>query len=137
MSTRVLVVEDMDVLYKILYKNLQASLPMEKFQFIRVSTMLQALEVLDEDWDVILMDYHLGTQKTEKDGVQFYTGADLVTYRRKFEAENPDRQRAQIVAITGTAEFGAEITKAGGDLAFPGGGRSSRHVIEYLQSWCT
>ena len=136
MSTRVLVVEDMDILYKILYNNLQDGLPMEKFQFIRVSTMRQALEVLDEDWDVILMDYHLGTLETKKDGVQFYTGADLVTYRRKFEAENPERKRAQIVGITGPAEFCEKLAEAGSDMGFPGGGRSSRGIIEYLQTWC-
>ncbi len=105
----------MDVLYKILLKSLRKSLPMEEFNFTRVSTKATALDVLEQDWDVILMDYHLGTQETIRDGVEFLNGADLVAYRRRFEEANPER-KAYIIGMAGLDKYNQLLEIEGVDV---------------------
>lgn len=139
MPIEVLVVEDMDVLYKILLKSFRQALPMEEFNFTHVGTKAAALDVLDQDWDVILMDYHLGTQETIRDGVEFRNGADLVAYRRKIEGIDPEK-KAYIIGMAGLDKYNARLEIKGTDLTCsrhtPGtvtGAEIIEHLLAYLQ----
>jgi len=119
MSTRVLVVEDDENIYQnYLMRIFGELLSMEKFEFTRVGNIYTALEALEEDWDIILMDYHLGVQYVERKGMHFRNGADLVAYRRTLEEADPKLSKPQIAGIAGSTVCNTKIVNAGANAAF-------------------
>lgn len=88
---KVLVVEDDEVFYQdYLLRLFAKSLPMEQLQFTHVPNIERALEKMIELWDVILMDYALGSAfKVEQTGSIFRDGKDLITLRRQLESSRP------------------------------------------------
>jgi len=85
---RILVVEDQEDFYKdYLLRIFEKLLPMEKVNITHVPTLGAALAALLEPWNMVLMDYTLGS-KVEFLGDTVRDGADLVRFRRAVEAEN-------------------------------------------------
>ena len=81
---RLLIIEDLDEIYEYLERILTNLLPKERIEITRAATILDALELIREPWDVILMDYALGeTASIEGDPIK--NGADLVKVRRAVE----------------------------------------------------
>ena len=92
MSLRVLVVEDNEEIYQYFMRIFENILEIEKFEFVHVTTVQGAIEILGGQWDVILMDYTLG-ESAEVDGAIFRNGVDLINYRRvleNFSKDTPD-----------------------------------------------
>ncbi len=84
MSLRVLIVEDNQGLHQYFMRIFEHKLDVAQFEFVCASTIQAALEVLPEQWDVILMDYAMG-ESAKIDQMTFRNGADLVAYRRSLE----------------------------------------------------
>ncbi len=84
MSLRVLIVEDNEEIYHYFMRIFEHKLDTAQFEFVCASTIQAALEVLPEQWDVILMDYAMG-EAAKLDEMSFRNGADLVSYRRTLE----------------------------------------------------
>ena len=82
MVVKVLVIEDMDVLYELMLRKFEKALSIDNFEFTNVKTIPFALDSLEQDWDAILVDYYLGVQHGERGESCFRNGADLVAYRR-------------------------------------------------------
>ena len=105
MSLKVLVVEDNEEVYQYFMRLFEHILEVERFEFVHVSTIQAALEVLPEEWDVVLMDYALG-KAAEIDQMTFRNGADLVSYRRALEdmaSQEGAEQRCPKCRIVGTS----------------------------------
>jgi CheY-like chemotaxis protein len=84
---RLLVVEDHDDFYEdYLLRIFKKTLPMDKITIVRAADLAQALEVLPEPWDMMLMDYSLGAA-TEYHEETVKNGADLVGIRRVMETK--------------------------------------------------
>jgi CheY-like chemotaxis protein len=81
---RLLIVEDLDDIYQYYERILTNLLPKEKIEITRASTILDALELIREPWDVILMDYALG-EAASIEGDPIRNGADIVKVRRAIE----------------------------------------------------
>ncbi len=89
---RLLIIEDLDEIYEYYERILSNLLPKEQIEFSRAATILDALELLQEPWDVILMDYAMG-EAASIEGTPIRNGADLVKLRRAIEAEpQPDEE---------------------------------------------
>ncbi len=81
---KLLVVEDVDLVYQYIERILTNLLPKERLEITRAATLRDSLELIREPWDVILMDYAMGDSATLEDAV-IRTGADLVQLRRSIE----------------------------------------------------
>ncbi len=123
MSLRVLVVEDNEELYQYFLRLFENLLDMEKFEFTHVSTIQGALDALDDEWDIILMDYELGVAG-EANGTQVRNGADLITYRRTLEematqvGVDQSCPKCQIVGTSSSRITNNILMKAGADLVY-------------------
>jgi len=95
---RLLVIEDLDDIYEYYERVLINLLPKEKIEITRATTILDALELIQEPWDVILMDYALG-ETASIEGASVKHGADLIKVRRAVEN--------QLAAGTGDPSTGA------------------------------
>jgi len=115
---RVLVVEDMQVLYDLMLQTFEKSFSMEKFEFTNVKSIPAALDALEQDWDAILMDYYLGVPFGERQGLSFEHGADLITYRRTLEKDDPQKKKAYIIGISGSELRNQEMVAAGAAAHF-------------------
>lgn len=84
---RLLVVEDQAEFYQdYLLRIFEKMLPMETISVVHVPTLDAALVALVGEWDMILMDYSMGS-KTEFMGDPVRDGADLVRFRRAVEQQ--------------------------------------------------
>jgi len=92
---RLLIVEDVDEIYEYLERILMNLLPKERIETSRAATILDALELIREPWDVILMDYAMGEGVTIE-GSPIRNGADLVKVRRALEAPLAERIEASV-----------------------------------------
>jgi hypothetical protein len=117
-NLRVLVVEDIDALYEYFMNVCENLLPVEKFEFVNAQTVEAALEVIGENWDVIVMDYYLGSAEAEKDGVRFQKGTDLIAYRRELEAGDVGKKKAHIVGISASRVHFGYLSDSGADEVY-------------------
>ncbi len=133
MSLKVLVIEDMEVLYKYVMRLFEKTLSIENFEFTNVQTIPLALEALEQDWDVILMDYYLGALHGERGEASFRNGADLVAYRRALEEAEPEKKKARIIGFSGSVVCNDHMASVGATCSFlkddvPG-------IAEMLEGW--
>jgi len=96
----------------------EKSFSMEKFEFTNVKSIPAALDALEQDWDAILMDYYLGVPFGERQGLSFEHGADLITYRRTLEKDDPQKKKAYIIGISGSELRNQEMVAAGAAAHF-------------------
>ncbi len=118
MVLEVLVIEDMEISYKVMLRGLEKLLLMDNFEFINVKTIPLALDALEQDWDTILIDYYLGAPYGERQGSSFEHGADLVTYRRALEEDDPEKKKAYIIGISGSDLRNQEMVGVGATCSF-------------------
>ncbi len=118
MVLKVLVIEDMEISYKVMLRGLEKPLLMGKFEFTNVKSIPAALDALEQDWDAILMDYYLGLQYGERQGSSFEHGADLIAYRRTLEKDDPEKKKAYIIGISGSDLRNQEMVDAGATTHF-------------------
>jgi CheY-like chemotaxis protein len=118
MSVRVLVVEDLELLYEYLMNVFQNILPMEHFEFVNVQTTEAAVEALEEDWDAIIVDHHIGPGGPQVGEKRIRTGADLVTHRRQLEQSQPDKPGALLIAASANHVNNRYLLSAGADCAY-------------------
>jgi CheY-like chemotaxis protein len=83
---RLLIIEDLDEIYQYYERILTNLLPKEQIEITRAATILDALELIRDPWDVILMDYALG-ETASIEGTPIKNGGDLVKVRRAVESE--------------------------------------------------
>jgi CheY-like chemotaxis protein len=83
---RLLVIEDLDEIYEYYERVLINLLPKEKIEITRAATILDALELIQEPWDVILMDYAVG-EPASIGGASVKHGADIIKVRRAVESQ--------------------------------------------------
>lgn len=101
---RLLVVEDIDEIYEYLERILMNLLPKERIEISRAATIRDALELMHEPWDVILMDYAMG-EGVNIEGSPIKNGRDLVKVRRAIETEHDHVAKAVKVANRLTPSF--------------------------------
>jgi len=118
MVLKVLVIEDMDISYKVMLRGLEKLLLMQNFEFINIKTIPLALDALEQDWDTILIDYYLGVPYGERQGSSFEHGADLVKYRRALEEDNPEKKKAYIIGISASVLRNEEMVGVGATCSF-------------------
>ncbi len=118
MSLRILIVEDMDVLYEIVLQKLEEELSITDFEFTNVKTIPFALDALEQDWDAILMDYYLGFQYGERGESCFRNGADLIAYRRALEEAEPEKRKTHIIGFSGSDLRNNDMIDAGATCSF-------------------
>ncbi len=118
MVLKVLVIEDMDISYKVMLRGLEKLLLMQNFEFINIKTIPLALDALEQDWDTILIDYYLGVPFGERQGSSFENGADLITYRRTLEKDDPEKTKAYIIGISGSDLRNEEMVGVGATCSF-------------------
>ena len=116
---RLLIIEDLDEIYQYYERILTNLLPKEQIEITRAATILDALELIRDPWDVILMDYALG-ETASIEGSPIRNGADLVKVRRAVEN--------QLAAGVGDPSTGATQYPA----SFIIGTSSSTVTNEYL-----
>ncbi len=80
MSTRILIVEDNSGIYDYYMRFFNILLDMDQMEIVRARDMIEALPILAQQWDIILMDYDLGPAHVYED-TKFKCGADLIAYR--------------------------------------------------------
>ena len=113
---RVLVVEDNVDFYNNYLSRLFAHLlPMNKIEMVHASTLTEALDKIDEKWDVILMDYSLD-KPVELDGHKIKDGVDLVSIRRAVEGS--DGPASFIIGISSNQVGNRLMVGAGADTSF-------------------
>ncbi len=116
---RLLIVEDLDDIYDYYERILINLLPKEKIEITRAATILDTLELIQEPWDVILMDYALGEAASiENDPVR--NGADLIKLRRAVEAANDGCggiERAFIIGTSSNMVTNEYLVKEGADTS--------------------
>lgn len=138
MSLRVLVIEDNEELYQYFLRLFENLLDMTAFEFTHVSTIQGALDILEEEWDVVLMDYEMGVAG-EANGTQVRNGADLITYRRALEdmasQEGADQNcpKSHIIGTSSSRVCNMSLVKAGADAAYLK--LEVPDIAKYLQSW--
>ena len=108
-----MVVEDMQVTYDVVLRDLEKLLSMEDFEFINVQTIPSALDALEQDWDAILMDYGIGFQCGERGESCFRNGADLVAYRRALEKDEPEKKKVHIIGFSASNLRNDDMVDAG------------------------
>jgi len=85
---RVLIVEDnVDIYDDYLFRIFNNLLPMDRIEVEHSATLSEAVSKIQEDWDVILMDYALG-KAINHEGHKIKDGADLVEMRRIIEEKS-------------------------------------------------
>jgi CheY-like chemotaxis protein len=119
---RVLVVEDNTEFYEQeLLRFFDKLLPMDKLEIVRAGGLEEALTMVAEPWDMVLVDYFLGAAALGlptpdgEESKRVKHGADFVEVRRRVEAEGS--QRATIVGISNVTIGNALIVKAGADCS--------------------
>jgi CheY-like chemotaxis protein len=115
---RLLVIEDLDEIYEYYERVLINLLPEEKIEITRAATILAALELIQEPWDVILMDYALGEiASIERAPVKH--GADLIKVRRAVEASGDASSLipAFIIGTSSSTVTNEFLVKAGADAS--------------------
>jgi len=123
MSLRVLIIEDNEEIYHYFMRIFEHKLDTTQFEFVCASTIQAALEVLPEQWDVILMDYAMG-EAAKLDEMSFRNGADLVSYRRALESmatqEGADQNcpACRIVGTSSNTVCNDLINKAGANSSY-------------------
>lgn len=123
MGIKVLIVEDNQELHKYFMRIFENILDVAQFEFVCASTIQAALEVLPEQWDVILMDYDMG-ESAEIDQMTFRNGADLTAYRRSLEematqeGADQDCPRCQIVGTSSNTVSNMLMERQGADATF-------------------
>ncbi len=118
MALKVLVVEDIDTLYKRIIRELKKILLTDDFEFTNVDTLSHALDALEKDWDVVIMDYYLGAAYGARDEVVFKDGGDLIAYRRGLEAAEPRRKKSHILGFSGSDDCNDHMVAVGADCSF-------------------
>ena len=118
MPLKILVIEDMEVSYNFVLRELGKLLSMKKFEFINVKTIPLALDALEQDWDAILMDYYLGAPYGQRRGSSFENGADLITYRRTLERDDPEKKKVHIIGISASDRRNRQMADAGATCYF-------------------
>jgi len=117
---RVLVVEDNTEFYENeLLRFFGELLPMDRIELVRVASLEEAMTVVNDPWDAILVDYFMGpavpAPEGEEDGKRVKHGADFVEVRRKLEKGG---EPAQIIGISNVQIGNALIVKAGASTSF-------------------
>ena len=123
---RILVVEDRTAYYQdYLLRIFAKTLPMDEIHFTHVTNIAGGLEMLVEDWDVILMDYALGAaHKVEETGSVFRNGSDLVRLRRQLEhnsgalsEDGPTLPASFIIGISSNQVGNRAMVETGADTS--------------------
>ena len=114
---RLLVVEDQIAFYEdYLMRFFGRLLPMEKISVTHVPTIKAALVALLEPWDVILMDYQMGSLARFL-GDPVRNGADLTSFCRAVEQQR--QYPASRIVGTSSTEVGNRFIRAkGADCSF-------------------
>ena len=118
MSISILVVEDVKEIYEYYLRVFEQILPVEDIEFTHASSIKEACEVLEQPFDIILMDYALGAPFLAPGATKSITdGAGLVKVRRFLEGKNIVKP-AQIFGIS-SAKIGNDLLiKAGAHYAY-------------------
>lgn len=118
MSIRVLVVEDKPALYQE-YMNIFAHfLPLERMVFEHAATITGALEVIGEEWDVIVTGYSLGAKAPFRKRT-IRNGADLVDTRRMVENERQGPKASFIVGFSSSTATNELLERKGSNISLP------------------
>lgn len=137
MSLRVLIVEDNEEILGYFMRIFKHKLDISQFEFVCASTIQTALDVLPDQWDVILMDYAMG-EAAEIDQMTFRNGADLVSYRRTLEemaSQKGANQSCDPCLIVGTSSNTVSnvlINEAGANHSYLK--LNIPEIADYLQS---
>lgn len=114
-SLKLLIIEDLDEIYEYYERILANLLPVERIEFTRAATIQDALELINEDWDVILMDYALG-KNASIEGDPIRNGADLVKVRRALE-QAQEKAPAFIIGTSSSTVTNEFLVKEGADTS--------------------
>jgi CheY-like chemotaxis protein len=119
---RILTVEDNEEFYHTyLLRMFEKLLPVDKLQFVHTARVAEALELLQEKWALILMDYELpDTVKLAlEDGKQLSMrhGNALVLFRREAEKQE-GVPRTPIIGMASSRIGNHLLREAGADRAF-------------------
>ena len=116
---RLLIIEDLDEIYEYYERILTNLLPKEQIEITRAATILDSLELIREQWDVVLMDYALG-EVASIEGDPIRNGADLVKVRRAVEEADDGCggiERAFIIGTSSSMVTNEYLVKGGADTS--------------------
>jgi len=108
MSTKILVVEDVQAIYEYYLRVFEQILPMADLEFTHAGSIQAACAVLENPFDIILMDYSLGAPFLAPGATKpIRNGAELIQVRLLLERRGVVRQ---------ALFFGTSSSKIGNDL---------------------
>ena len=115
---KLLIIEDLDEIYQYYERILTNLLPKEQIEITRAATILDALSLIWEPWNVILMDYAMG-EGASIEGEPIKNGADLVKIRRAVEQKDEfsGNTPAFIVGTSSSTVTNEHLVKEGADTS--------------------
>lgn len=114
---RLLIVDDnVDVIQRYFWHLFERLLPLDKLEIVHAPMPSEAVEFMNEPWDVILMDHRLGPGVTillgEAGSIKIRDGQDLTRLRRAIEARK-GLPKAYIIGIAESTIGNTRLLGAG------------------------